>query len=137
MLRTYVLQLLLNKYTLVALGGAFGSLLRYLVQGWIQALTRGTFPIGTLVVNVVGCFAIGAINMVLAERVPIRMEYRVGLTIGILGGFTTFSTLGWETFSLANDEQWLKAGLNVLLSVSLGLVAVWMGYRLAERMYGV
>lgn len=130
-------DVLLNKFTLVMAGGALGSLLRYLVQGWGQALTKGTFPIGTLAVNVVGCFAIGVLNMVFAERIPIRMEYRVGLTVGILGGFTTFSSFGWETFSMANEGQGLRAMMNMLLSVTLGFMAVWLGYRLAERWIGV
>lgn len=136
MLKTYVLGLLLNKYTLVVVGGGLGSLLRYVVQGWGQALTKGTFPLGTMIVNVVGCFAIGVLNMVFAERIPIRMEYRVGLTVGILGGFTTFSSFGWESFSMANEGQGFRAMMNMLLSVTLGFVAVWLGFRLAERWYG-
>jgi len=125
------------KLLLIVAGGAAGSLLRYLVQGWSQALTSGSFPLGTLVVNVIGCFLVGALNCLFTDLWPIRAEYRVGLLVGLLGGFTTFSTFGWETFILANDGQWLRAGLNVLLSVSLGLGAVWLGYRLAEQLYGV
>lgn len=130
-------DLLINNFTLVMAGGAAGSILRYVVQGWGQAWTRGTFPLGTLLVNVLGCFLIGALNMVLAERIPIRMEYRVGLTVGVLGGFTTFSAFGWETFSMANNGQGLRAMTNMLLSVTLGFMAVWLGYRLAERWIGV
>lgn len=132
-----VKDVLLNKFTLVMAGGALGSLLRYLVQGWGQALTKGTFPLGTLIVNVVGCFIIGALNMVFAERIPMRMEYRVGLTVGVLGGFTTFSSFGWETFAMANEGQGLRAMMNMLLSITLGFMAVWLGYRLAERWIGV
>lgn len=122
-----------NKHALILLGGGLGSLLRYLVQGWSQRFTAGVFPIGTLVVNVVGCFAIG----VLATAPFARPEYRTGLIVGVLGGFTTFSAFGWETFSLANDRQTLIAFANILLSVALGLAAVWLGYRLAERVFGV
>jgi CrcB protein len=125
------------KSTLIMAGGALGSLARYLVQGWGQELTRGTFPIGTLVVNVSGCFLIGVLNMVFNGPLPIRMEYRVALTVGVLGGFTTFSAFGWETFSMANEGQGLLAMLNMLLSITLGFAAVWIGYRLAERLYGV
>lgn len=125
------------KYALIAFGGGAGSLLRYLVQGWAQRMTRGTFPLGTLIVNVVGCFAIGYLNMLFTTRWPIRMEYRVGLLVGVLGGFTTFSAFGWETFSLANDGQALRAMLNLLLSVGLGWAAVWIGCRVAERSFGV
>lgn len=137
MLKAYVMGFLLNKYTLVVAGGGLGSLLRYLVQGWGQALTKGTFPLGTLIVNVVGCFIIGVLNMIFAERIPMRAEYRVGLTVGILGGFTTFSSFGWETFAMANEGQGLRAMMNMLLSITLGFMAVWLGYRLAERWIGV
>ncbi len=122
-----------NKYILILLGGGLGSLLRYLVQGWSQRITFGVFPIGTLIVNVVGCFAIG----LLATAPFARPEYRTGLVIGLLGGFTTYSAFGWETFSLANDRQTLAAFANILLSVALGLAAVWFGYRLSERVFGV
>lgn len=130
-------DVLLNKFTLVMAGGAVGSLLRYLVQGWGQSLTKGTFPIGTLTVNTIGCFMIGVLNTAFAGPIPIRMEYRVGLTVGILGGFTTFSSFGWETFSMANEGQGLRAMMNMLLSITLGFVSVWVGYRVAERWYGV
>lgn len=130
-------DVLLNRFTLVMAGGALGSLLRYVLQGLGQALTKGTFPIGTLAVNVLGCFAIGALNMIFAERIPIRMEYRVGLTVGVLGGFTTFSSFGWETFAMANEGQIMRAVMNMLLSVTVGVAAVWLGYRLAERWIGV
>jgi CrcB protein len=126
-------SLLNNKFTLVMAGGAVGSLLRYLVQGWGQALTKGSFPIGTLDVNVIGCFLIGMLNMVFAGPIPIRMENRVGLTVGLLGGFTTFSSFGWESFAMANAGQGLRAMMNLLLSITLGFVAVWVAYRLAER----
>jgi CrcB protein len=131
-------DVLLNKFTLVMAGGAVGSLLRYIVAGWGQQLTKGTFPLGTLAVNVIGCFAIGVLNMIFSGPVPVlRMEYRVGLTVGILGGFTTFSTFGWETFSMANEGQGLRAVMNLLLSVTLGFLGVVAGYRVAERLFGV
>lgn len=125
------------KYVLIVVGGGAGSALRYVMQGWGQKLTNGAFPAGTLVVNVLGCFAIGALNMLFSGPYPIRVEYRVGLLVGVLGGFTTFSAFGWETFAMANEGQAMRAILNVLLSVTLGLAAVWLGYRVAERLYGV
>jgi fluoride exporter len=130
-------EFLLNKYLLVLAGGALGSLSRYLVQGWAQRLTAGTFPIGTLVVNVVGCFVIGALNMLFTGPFPVRQEVRIGILVGILGGFTTFSSFGWETFALADDGQVATAAANVLLSLVLGLIAVWAGFRIAQRLYGV
>lgn len=125
------------KVMLVAVGGGAGSVLRYLVSGWGQRLGDGSFPLGTLLVNVIGCFLIGLLNAVFAGPVPIRPEYRIGLVIGVLGGFTTFSAFGWETFTLANDGQFARATANVLLSVAAGLAAVWIGYRVAERVFGV
>lgn len=125
------------QVVMVALGGAMGSVLRYLVAGWVQP-AGGGFPLGTLVVNILGCFALGVLNALFGGSGPwlIRPEYRIGLTIGVLGGFTTFSTFGWESFQLAKDQQHLRAGLNLLLSIALGLVAVWLGYRLAQRWVG-
>jgi CrcB protein len=125
------------KYALIMTGGALGSLLRYLLQGWGQAVTSGTFPLGTLLVNVLGCFAIGFLNYLFTGPWPIRAEYRIGLLVGVLGGFTTFSAFGWETFSMANDGQGLRAMLNLLLSITLGVLAVWVGYRMAESWFGV
>jgi CrcB protein len=108
-----------------------------MVSGWGQKLTAGTFPVGTLLVNVIGCLLIGFLNATFNGPIPIRPEYRIALIVGILGGFTTFSAFGWETVSLANEGQSLRAALNVVLSVVLGLVAVWIGVRLAERCFGV
>ena len=125
------------KYLLIMVGGAFGSLLRYLLQGVFTARAQTAFPLGTLIVNVSGCFAIGLLSALFNGPFPIRVEYRVGILVGVLGGFTTFSSFGWETFSLANEGQFVRAGANVLFSVALGLVAVWAGYRLAERWHGV
>lgn len=125
------------KLGLIAGGGAVGSVARYALQGWGQHLTQGGFPLGTLLVNVAGCIAIGAVSALFAGPLPLRPEYRVGLTIGLLGGFTTFSALGWETFSLLNDRQYATAAANVLLSVGLGLAGVWVGYRVVERTVGL
>ncbi len=125
------------KILLVAVGGGLGSVCRYVVQGWGQKLANGSFPVGTLIVNVVGCLAIGFLNYAFSGPLMIRQEYRIALTIGVLGGFTTFSAFGWETFMLANDGQGLRAIMNLLLSVTLGFLAVLVGYRLAEKWFGV
>lgn len=127
---------ILNRYVLVMAGGALGSLCRYAVQGWAQKAVYGSFPVGTLLVNVIGCFLIGVLNMLFTGPIAIPVEYRVGVLVGLLGGFTTFSSFGWETFALANDGQSLSALTNVLASVGLGMAAVWLGYRIAERLYG-
>ena len=125
------------KWVLIAAGGAFGSVLRYAIQGWVQRLTSGSFPVGTLAVNVSGCMLIGFIAAALTGPILVREEYRIGLTVGILGGFTTFSAFGLETFNLANDGQLRLALANVVLSCGLGFLSVWGGYRLAERWFGV
>ncbi len=125
------------KLLLIAAGGAFGSLARYAVSGWVQRFAGAAFPVGTLAVNVLGCLAIGFLNAVFAGPWLIREEYRIALTIGLLGGFTTFSSFSWETFALASDGESFRAAMNLLLSVTLGLTATWIGYRLAIRWFGV
>lgn len=127
----------MTKYVLIAAGGAFGSVLRYALQGWVQRLVNGGFPLGTLAVNVLGCLVLGFLAAAFTGPVLIREEYRVGLTIGVLGGFTTFSTFGLETFNLTNDGQFRLALANVLLSVGLGFAAVWAGFRFSEWWFGV
>jgi len=125
------------KLLLIFVGGGLGSLCRYGLAGWGQQLVNGSFPLGTLIVNVAGCFIIGFLNYLFSGGgYLIRPEYRIALTIGVLGGFTTFSTFGWETFAMANEGQGLRAVMNLLLSVTLGFSAVLIGYRLAEKWLG-
>jgi CrcB protein len=121
----------MTKLLFIAGGGALGSVLRYLVAGWGQRLTPGVFPLGTLLVNVTGCLLIGYLGTLFAGPAVVREEYRLALLIGLLGGFTTFSTFGYETWALLSDREWGLAGANVLLSNVLGLGAVWLGHRLA------
>lgn len=125
------------KITLIFLGSGLGGVLRYALQGWVQRWTAGSFPAGTLAVNVLGCGALGFLVAALTGPLLMREEYRVGLTVGILGGFTTFSTFAFETHQLANDSQWRFAAVNVVLSCGLGVAAVWLGFRAAERWFGV
>lgn len=126
------------KVLWIALGGALGSVLRYLVGGWGQRLTQSTFPLGTLAVNVLGCLAIGFLASLFAgpEGLRLREEHRLALMVGVLGGFTTFSTYAFETFSKVDDRAFGQAAMNILLSNALGLAAVWIGFRLAEHFYG-
>ena len=127
---------------LIGLAGGVGSILRYLVGGWAQSITAGwsltmggVFPVGTLTVNVVGCFVIAALNVALVT--PFPPIYRMAILVGLLGGFTTFSSFGFETLSLMNDGQWGLVIANVVLSNGLGLTAAWLGYHLAQRWFGV
>ena len=87
--------------------------------------------------NIVGCFLIGCLTAVFDRPTIIREEYRIALMVGLLGGFTTFSTFALETFALTNDRQFFRAAANVLASVGMALAAVWLGYRLAEKLLGL
>ena len=124
------------KLSLIFLGSGLGGVFRYAVGGWAQRLGGGSFPIGTLLVNVLGCLLVGFLAAALSGRILIREDYRFALLVGLLGGFTTFSTFGFETFALLNDGQHLRAMLNVTLSVGVGLGSVWLGYRIAENWLG-
>jgi CrcB protein len=123
----------LPSWLLVGLGGLVGSVGRYLGAGLVhRLLPRMTFPVGTLVVNVAGCLVIGLLAGLADSRGVMRSETRALLLIGVLGGFTTFSTFGYETLQLVRDAQFARASLNVLAHVALGLAAVWAGDALAR-----
>lgn len=124
------------KVAFIFIGSGAGGVLRYALSGWAQRLANGSFPIGTLIVNLTGCLLVGFLMSALTGRILIREEYRVALLIGLLGGYTTFSTFSLETFTLINDGQAWRALLNVTASVVLGLASVWIGYRLAENWLG-
>lgn len=126
-----------TKIILVALGGACGSVARYLLSGAAQKLTATSFPLGTLVVNVLGCFLIGLLGAAFSGPILIREEYRTAVLVGVLGGLTTFSTYGWETTAMLQEGAFRRAGINVLVSNGVCLCAVWFGYRLARRVLGV
>ena len=118
---------------LVGFGGFLGSVLRFVVSGAAHRMTTIlTFPIGTFAVNVLGCLAIGFLSGLAESREVISPQSRLFLMIGLLGGFTTFSTFGYETFALARDGERLYALANVLASVTVGLGAVWLGQILAK-----
>jgi CrcB protein len=124
------------RLVLIFAGGGCGSVLRYFVGGWGQKLTAGSFPLGTLIVNILGCLLIGFLATLFNGPVLIRNEYRLAIIVGVLGGFTTFSSFSWETITLANDGQFVLALANVLVSITLGLAAAWLGSRCALMMYG-
>ncbi|MEE8572312.1 MAG: fluoride efflux transporter CrcB [Gemmatimonadota bacterium] len=113
----------------VALGGALGALARYGISGWVYERMGETFPWGTVVVNVLGCLALGAVVRWLQVS-AVSPEVRPFLTIGLLGAFTTFSTFSYETVALLQEGQWLRAGLYVGGSVALGLIAMVVGMAL-------
>jgi CrcB protein len=116
------------KLLWVGLGGFAGSVLRYLVAGWVQESSRSvSFPYGTLAVNVVGCLLIGVLSQLADARGLLHAEVRLFIFVGVLGGFTTFSTFGYETLNLLRDGEVLIASLNVTANVVLCLLAVWAG----------
>lgn len=116
---------------MIALGGAGGALLRYGI-GRAAQLGGVSFPSGTLVVNLTGAFALGFIATFLLERTTVSPELRLGLTVGVLGAYTTFSTFSIETLNLLNDGEWAFALLNVVLSVTGGVLLAWAGQSLAR-----
>jgi CrcB protein len=126
----------MERIILIALGGGAGSLLRYFLAGWCQRATESTFPVGTMTVNILGCLCIGVLGAAFAGPHLVREEWRLAAMVGVLGGFTTFSTFGFETFQLFNDGQFGRALLNVLLTNAMCLAAVWAGYRLTEHFAG-
>ena len=120
----------MKTYLAVMFGGALGTGLRMAVSGWLAMKYGETFPIGTVVVNVTGCFIIG---LVAALTGPDGPYFAAPLTrqivmIGMLGGYTTFSSFSLQTLTLVQSGEWLRAVLNVLLSFVLCLVAVWLGH---------
>lgn len=119
------------KLALIFCGGGVGALARYLVHDGVGRWLSVPFPIGTLLVNVLGCFAIGYLATVFSDAFPLREEYRFAILVGVLGGFTTFSTFAVETLMLLQAGAWALASLNVVLSSGLALAAAWVGHRLA------
>ncbi len=120
---------------LIALGGALGSVARWLLSGWVQDLTpSSTFPWGTFAVNAVGSFAIGALLSLAFERALVPPNARLFLVTGVLGGFTTFSALSYETLQLLRDGQWPAALGYSLGSLVVGVVAAFVGFAAAARL---
>ena len=121
------------KYLLILLGGGTGSLARYFVGTAITNRLGARFPIGTMVVNVSGCFAIGLIMTLLTERLQPHPYWRLALVVGFLGGYTTFSSFEWETYAAVREGGFWIGLTNVAGSVMLGYAAVWLGALLARR----
>jgi CrcB protein len=118
---------------MVMLGGAVGTLGRYVVGTAIMSRVGGRFPLGTVFINITGSFLIGFIMTMLTERLNPSPNWRLLLVVGFLGGYTTFSSFEWETLSLVRDgARWLGL-LNVAGSVVLGYIAVWLGMVVAGR----
>ena len=111
----------------IAVGGAAGALLRYWMSNSVYTLFGRSFPYGTLSVNVTGSLIMGLCYVFLFERMDIGVQWRAGLMIGLLGAFTTFSTFSIETLNLIESGEQIRAGMNILLSVTLCILGCWIG----------
>ena len=120
-------------YLLIAIGGALGSVMRFAMSGFVTQQTGDAFPWGTLLVNVLGSFIIGFFATFTGPdgRYLVSSAGRQFFMTGVMGGFTTFSAFSLQTLALSREGEWLRAGGNVVGSVVLCLVAVWIGHLLA------
>jgi len=123
----------LLKHFLVFVGGGAGALIRYIAGTAIMQRFGGSFPLGTLTVNVTGCFIIGVLMTILTERFEFSPNWRFLLVVGFLGGYTTFSSFEYETLQAVRQGAWGSGILNVVASVVAGYVAVWLGIAVASR----
>lgn len=129
-------MLSIDSMIIVALGGALGSLFRYILAIWAQTISKSIdFPYGTLLVNLIGCFMIGFLSQLVEARGALTSESRAFILIGILGGFTTFSAFGNDTINLLRDGETLNALANVGANVIFGLILVWLGRALAYSIW--
>ena len=117
---------------LVAIGGAIGSVSRSLLSTFVLRVSGSLLPVGTFAVNVVGCIAFGAIVGAAEHRFVLTPEARAFLLVGILGGFTTFSSYTFETFTLMQDGQFAAAAFNIVGQVVAGLLGFWVAYVIAR-----
>lgn len=125
---------MLNQLIMIAAGGAAGSLLRFMLSTGVHRVAGRDFPYGTLSVNIIGSLLMGMLYILLIERASVAVEWRALLLIGFLGAFTTFSTFSIETLNLLENGELIKAGTNVLLSVTLCLLAAWTGVILGRHL---
>jgi CrcB protein len=119
---------------LLAVFGMFGTIARWGLQGVVQDATGMGFPSGTLAVNLLGCFFLGFLGQLALNYASFPPEWRLGITVGFFGAFTTFSTFGWETVHLLEDGDWARALLYVGASVVGGLFLLKVGMSLANRL---
>ena len=124
---------MLKTYCAVMLGGALGTGMRMALSGWLAAKYGETFPVGTLLVNVSGCFVIGTFAALTGPdgvffTAPLTRQF---VMTGVLGGYTTFSSFGLQTFHLVQNGEWWRGGMNAGLSLGLCVLAVWLGHLVA------
>ena len=117
----------MTTFIAIGLGGAVGSVFRFWTANLIYDLLGRSFPLGTLFVNISGCFLMGVLAELMVNRYPVASEIRAAVLVGFLGGYTTFSTFALETFSLIEDGGYAKAVINGLVSLIFSILAVWVG----------
>jgi len=127
----------MQHYLAIALGGAFGSVLRFAMNEAVSARFGRAFPWGTLSINVVGSFLIGLLAVLLVERLEVSPAVRLGLMVGVLGGFTTFSSFSLEVVNLMQNGAFLRALLYVVASVTVCVLAAAAGIHLARTSLGL
>jgi CrcB protein len=116
----------------VAVGGAIGSVTRYVLSTAILRVSGSLLPVGTFAVNLIGCIAFGAIVGAAEQRFTLTPDARAFLLVGVLGGFTTFSSYAFETFTLMQDAQFTAAAVNIVGQVIAGLLGFWVAYVIAH-----
>jgi fluoride exporter len=121
------------RFILLIVFGALGTLARYGLQGLVQERTGSGFPYGTLIVNLIGCLLLGGIAEYALTHLSVPPEWRIGITTGFLGAFTTFSTFTWETARLIQEGEWQRASMYLAVSLIGGLLAVFCGMKIADR----
>ena len=125
----------MNQIVSIAVGGSLGALARFWVANGVYEVLGRSFPHGTLLVNVSGCFLMGLLTELMLQRFALTSEYRAAVLVGFLGAYTTFSTFAIETLYLFEQGEALKALLNILLSVALCLAAVWFGLLWGRKLF--
>jgi fluoride exporter len=122
------------NYLVISVGAAIGGVFRYGLASFIQKKVESFFPYGTLIVNILGSFALGFIMYYLDEKDFLSPQMRLFLTVGLCGGFTTFSTFSFETLNLIRNSQFLLASVNVLGNVVICLVAIYLSYIVSKAL---
>ncbi len=122
----------MTNVLIIGIGGFLGAIARYGLALWIGQRWGSNFPLGTFVINVSGCFLIGLLMALFADRFLINPQWRLLLVVGFLGAYTTFSTFEYETGALLKDGEWFMAMLNITLSVVVGFVALKLGEIIAK-----
>jgi len=121
-----------DRYAMIALGGALGAIARYQVTAVVQARMPGAFPWGTFVVNITGCLAMGIVMTLLSERMTMHPSWRFLIPVGFIGAYTTFSAVEFETFRAVTEGAVLIGAANAIGSIVAGYAALWLGVVLAR-----